>query len=762
MPHGAFYLWESHIPWLHVIANSVIAGALVAAAALWRLAWLAGNREIGVSARARTEINTLNAEVERRVKQRTENLEEDLETEIRERTRTQEIAHRLAAAVKFSDDAIVSQALDGTITAWNPGAEKLFGYTESEMIGGCTKRLVPEDRAGEDAVVIERIRQGEHVEHFETLRLRKDGAQIDVSVTISAIRDVSDRLIGISRIARDITKRKRAEEALRDSEARFQTIANGIQQLAWMADSSGSIFWYNQRWYEYTGTTAEQTEGWGWQMVHDPKILPAVLEAWKTAVGNGTPFDMEFPLRGADGKFRSFLTRAMPLRNAQGEVVRWLGTNTDISDLKQAEERQAQLARKLARQATDLARLAKDLADSRRELETQALMLRSVLDSMAEGLVTSDAEGKFVIWNPAAERILGMGSAPIAADLISAHYGLYLPDKVTPLPEDQFPLVRALRGDVSTTELFVRNPSFKDGTWVEVSASPLRDTAGSVRGGVAAFRDINERKSDERRIRELNDELELRVAERTAQLQTAITELESFSYSVSHDLRAPLRHIAGFSNLLVEEYGTTLDPGAQHYLDRIQSGTHKMALLIDELLNLARVGRHALNRQPTALNPIVADIISILEPDFEGRDVKWMIDELPPVQCDPVLVRQIFQNLLANALKFTRGRQQVCIQVSCTSRKEDGQLVFMVRDNGVGFSMKFADKLFGVFQRLHRSDDFEGTGIGLATVQRIARKHGGKAWAEGEVDKGAAFFFTLEASKTVEGVAQLAAVGGTI
>ncbi len=709
------------------------------------------NREIGISARAQTELNRLNAELERRTKQRTE----DLETALRERTRAQAVALRLAAAVQSSDDAIVSQTLDGTITAWNPGAEKLFGYAESEMLGGYTKRLLPEGRAAEYSVVIDRIRRGEHVEHFETVRLRKDGKQIDVSVTMSAIRDVGGTVIGVSKISRDITKRKRAEEALRDSEARFQTIANGIQQLVWMADSSGSIFWYNQRWYEYTGTTAEQTDGWGWQMVYDPKILPAVLEGWKTAVANGTPFDMESPLRGADGKFRSFLTRAMPLRNAQGEVVHWLATNTDITDLKRAEERRAQLAQELARQA-------KELADSRSELETQTLMLQSVLDSMAEGLVATDAEGKFVIWNPAADRILGMASAPIAFDLMSSHYGLYLPDQVTPLPADQLPIVRALRGEVSTTELVVRNPSLKDGTWIEVSASPLRDKAGTVRGGVAAFRDINDRKSAERKIRELNDQLELHVAERTAQLQTAIKELESFSYSVSHDLRAPLRHIAGFSKMLVEEYGANLDSGAQHYLDRIQSGTHKMGLLIDELLNLARVGRHALNRQSTALNPIIADIISILKPDFEDRSVKWMIDELPPAQCDPVLVKQIFQNLLANALKFTRGCQEACIQVSCTRRKEDGQLVFMVRDNGVGFSMKFADKLFGVFQRLHRSDDFEGTGIGLATVQLIAHKHGGKAWAEGEVDKGAAFFFTLEAAKTVEGMAQLSAVGGTI
>src|SRR6266852_8868450 len=193
-------------------------------------------------------------------------------------------------------------------------------------------------------------------------------------------------------------------------------------------------------------------------------------------------------------------------------------------------------------------------------------------------------------------------------------------------------------------------------------------------------------------------------------------------------------------------------------MERIQAGTQKMGLLVDELLNLARVGRHALSLQPTQLNSTVAEVIAILQPESEGWEVEWVIADLPAVECDPVLVKQIFQNLLANALKFTRSRADAVVEVS--HKEENGQPVFVVRDNGIGFNMKYVDKLFGVFQRLHRAEDFEGTGIGLATVQRIVRKHGGQVWAEGELDKGAAFYFTLGVGKQTESKNNAATAGG--
>jgi light-regulated signal transduction histidine kinase (bacteriophytochrome) len=270
------------------------------------------------------------------------------------------------------------------------------------------------------------------------------------------------------------------------------------------------------------------------------------------------------------------------------------------------------------------------------------------------------------------------------------------------------------------------------------------------------------REAAERKIQEMNQEpnrgLEARLVERTAQLHAANQELESFTYSVSHDLRAPLRHISGFSKLLREEFGPTLAPEAQRYLQRIQDGTRRMGLLVDDLLNLARVGRRELASQVTGLRSMVDEIIEESSLECQGRQIEWKIGTLPSVECDPGLIKQVLQNLISNALKFTRPRALAVIEIGqmeidptgIAAENGSGAPVLFVRDNGVGFSMKYADKLFGVFQRLHRPEDFEGTGVGLATVQRIIQKHGGRVWADAALDKGATFYFTVASSQPRE------------
>jgi len=254
------------------------------------------------------------------------------------------------------------------------------------------------------------------------------------------------------------------------------------------------------------------------------------------------------------------------------------------------------------------------------------------------------------------------------------------------------------------------------------------------------------RAKTEQDIRKLNAELEQRVQQRTAELEASNKELEAFSHSVSHDLRAPLRHIDGFVRILVESEEARFGPPALHCVTRILAGVQSMTAIIDALLKLARVSRQPLELRRTSLNELVSQAIEELGTDRDGRAVHWQIGDLPFAQCDRGLMKQVFTNLLSNALKYTRSRGISTIAIGQTVI--DGALAIFVRDNGAGFDMKYADKLFEQFQRLHRHEEFEGTGIGLATVQRIVYRHGGRIWAEASVDEGATFYFTggLEAS----------------
>jgi PAS domain S-box-containing protein len=437
---------------------------------LWSLAFLVIIHEIEVSGRATLQLNALNAELEQRVGERTA----ALQSEIADRRRTQEIAERLAAVVESSGDAIMTKALDGTITAWNLGAEKVFGYSSEEAVGKPIAMLLPPERAEEESGILSRIRRGENVAHYDTVRVRKDGKNIDVSVSISLLRDHTGAIVGASKIARDITVRKAAE----------------------------------------------------------------------------------------------------------------------------------------------------------------------------------------------------------------------------------------------------------------------------------------------REVQALNHNLEARVIERTAELKASNHELEAFSYSVSHDLRVPIRHIRGFAKILVERFCSSLPAEAQEHLHLIEQGASRMGQLVDELLKLARLGRQVLSVEVTGLSSLVKDVVSLLTPEIEGRQVEWKIGELPFVECDPTLTRQVFQNLISNALKYSRPRSPAVIEIGETEK--EGEQAIFVKDNGVGFNMKYSDKLFGVFQRLHVAEEFEGTGIGLATVERIIKKHGGRVWVEAELDRGATFYFTLSGAEHPVPEKAAAAAGGSL
>jgi light-regulated signal transduction histidine kinase (bacteriophytochrome) len=282
----------------------------------------------------------------------------------------------------------------------------------------------------------------------------------------------------------------------------------------------------------------------------------------------------------------------------------------------------------------------------------------------------------------------------------------------------------------------------KDGSLIDVEVTSHALTGDGRRARLVLIQDVTERKRAEEAIRRLNAELEHRVADRTAQLLAANRELEAFSYAVSHDLRAPLRSIDGFSQIVLDEYQDRLDVEGQDALGRIRAAAQSMAELIDALLELSRVTRGKLSRAPVDVTAMARTIAADLQRQEPSRQVACVIAEELTVDGDARLVRVVLDNLLGNAWKFTAHRPHACIEVG-RLRQPDGAVALFVRDNGAGFDMAYADKLFGAFQRLHHRHEFPGTGIGLATVQRIVHRHGGRIWAEGAVEEGATFYFTL-------------------
>ena len=375
----------------------------------------------------------------------------------------------------------------------------------------------------------------------------------------------------------------------------------------------------------------------------------------------------------------------------------------------------------------------RQLREAEAKLSNQSRILNSIVRSMGDGVVVADEEGRFTLFNPAAEHILGMGHTDTAPEEWAERYGVFLPDAVTPCPTDQLPLVRAIRGEtVDQVELFVRHDKLPQGNWLSFTGRPLRDAAGVCTGGVVVFQVVTARKLAEQRS-----------LKATAQLEAANRELDAFSYSVSHDLRAPLRAIDGFSRILLEDHAQQLSEEAVEYLGLVRENTQQMGRLVDDLLTFSRLSRQQVKKQTVAPGRIVQKCIEELRGEQDGRCVEITVGDLPNCEADPSLLKQVWFNLIANAFKYTRKRETAHIEVGCEGDRPE-QRVYFVRDNGVGFDMQYAPKLFGVFQRLHRAEDYEGTGVGLAIVQRIVLHHGGRVWAEAKPDQGATFYFTLE------------------
>ena len=372
---------------------------------------------------------------------------------------------------------------------------------------------------------------------------------------------------------------------------------------------------------------------------------------------------------------------------------------------------------------------------ARKQAEEERSRLAAIVASSDDAIISATLDGVITSWNPGAEKIFGYPAEEARGQPISILVQTDKSDRVTQILE------QIKRGEPTQRfETFCLRKN-SEPIYVSLSVFPLRDEAGRIVGASTIVRDISDRKRAEEKIQRLNEELEQRVRERTAELEFSNRELEAFTYSVSHDLKTPVRTIEGFSRMLMTEHAAELDAETRRLLQVIRTNTKLMLHLIDDLLALSRVARLPIKKSDINMSAMTKKVFDQLQAQTPERDLRLTVGDLPPGLGDQSLLHQVMLNLLANAIKYTKPRKTAVIEVG--GKDGENETIYYVKDNGIGFDERYADKLFGVFQRLHGGTEYEGTGVGLAIVKRIILRHGGRVWAEGKVDEGAAFYFAL-------------------
>ncbi len=592
---------------------------------------------------------------------------------------------------------------DGRIANINDTELQWLGYSREEILGKSFTEIV----TAESSLIFQNnfssFKRRGWIKNVEYDLICKDGTVFPVFLNATAVKDPEGNYLYSRSTLYDARDRKQAEKSIKESEARFRYLADHAPVLIWMAGLDKLCFYFNRPWLEFTGRTIEEELGCGWEVLLHPEDRQFYIDSYEAIFDTQQSFSMEYRLRRFDGQYRWLLTTGNPRFDADGEFLGYIGSCIDISDRKQAEQKLVEnqkFIQKIAESSPNILYLY-DLQENRNNYCN-----REITATLG--------------YSP--EEVQAMGSSFFA--------NLMHPDDLANMPNYYQQIAAAEDGDIFEIEYRMRHAN---GEWRWLSSRDSvfsRDEQGHVKQTIGTAQDISDRKQSE-----------ITIQQTTAQLEASNRELEAFAYSVSHDLRAPLRAIDGFSNALLEDYGEQFGEEGKDYFDRIRRNVNRMGMLIDDLLRLSRISRSEMQYSNVNLSALVQEQLAelqILEPE---RQVEVVISPDVVVLGDATLMRVVISNLIQNAWKFTSHHATARIEFGVMQQEE--QITYFVRDDGAGFDMNYAKMLFRVFQRLHNTNEFQGTGIGLATVQRAIHRHGGLVWAEGIVEKGATIYFTV-------------------
>ncbi len=623
-----------------------------------------------------------------------------------------ESEEKFRKAFLTNPDAITINRFDnGLYVSVNEGFMQIFGYTEEEVLGKTSLEINlwfnPDDR---NQFVKELGRKG-FVENLETKFCTKNGDLKDT--LMSSVIIELDNVPHILSTTKDITLRKQIEEALKYNEALLREVGRIARVGGWEYDLTTNV----SSWTEEVARIHDLDPKTPASVAlsknyYSESSKPVIERAFNNAIKKAKPYDLELQIVSATGNEKWIRTIGHPVI-INNKVVKIQGSFQDITELKNIEL-------------------------ALRESEEK---FRGLMESIPLPVVYSNNKGEVIFGNDRFIQVFGY--TPAELPTINEWWELAYPD------------IEYRQQVMQSWGLAVKKAA-ETGSDIESDEYQITCKDGNVRtiiiSGIlinenllATFIDITDRKKAEDEVRKLNETLEQRVEDRTLQLKEANQELEAFSYSVSHDLRAPLRHINGFIDLLTNNYTEQLPEKGLHYLDVIVNSTRQMGSLIDDLLQFSRTGRQEMQMVNLDMNEVLQEVIVLAKNDSQDRNIVWKIAKMPIITGDSALLRMVWYNLLNNAIKFTKAKDPAIIEIGF--KEAEKEYIFFVRDNGAGFDMKYAHKLFGVFQRLHSKREFDGTGIGLANVRRIILRHGGRTWAESQVDKGAVFYFTLSKFK---------------